>query len=319
MRPYRGTGRQIPSKNPQSSGKSSGGNNNSQQAGKPKTVFNYFYINGINTPRDGVGRGTCLYDRGMIKGNLLDQGPRVGPGLQVKPEDAPSIKVADETDKFEIETCNPSGTEGKALRAVQGFCEDTRDGKFANSGPFAGDLAKLICIQAANIDKFRAQGLGGMSPGDVVEAFRQSLGLGFTDPKTGQPTSGIEFTARQEEVAKVADAIVKIYDREQAAARNPTQQASAAGTPPTASRSAPPSEKNFFIVLAHSQGNFFAEGVAYRMSQGLAGECGTAALQSRLGILSVASPANYNALDSGFCARPVRHFTRPWMIQSVSK
>ncbi len=306
--PYRGTGKQIPcKKRPDGSASADG---SKQQAGKPKIVFNYFYINGINTPRDGVGRGTCLYDRGMIKGNLLDQGPRIGPGLQVKPEGAPSIKVADETDKFEIETCNPSGTEGKALRAVQTFCEDTRAGKFAKSGPFTEDLAKLICIQAADIDRFRAQGLGGMSPGDVVEAFRQSLGLGFTDRKTGQPITGIEFTARQEEVAKVAGEIVKIYDREQTAARKPAQQASAAGAPPIASQRAMPAEKNFFIILAHSQGNFFAEGVAYRLAKGLAGESGKAAFQSRLGILSVASPTNYKSLDPGFLGRAVKHFTR---------
>ncbi|MBL8705874.1 MAG: hypothetical protein JNM30_13565 [Rhodospirillales bacterium] len=303
--PYRGTGRNIPCK-VQPDGSGAAKNTTAQQAASLKIVFNYFYINGINTPRDGVGRGTCLYDRGMIKGNLLDLGPRVGPSLQVKPKDAPSIKVADEIDKFEIETCNPSGTEGKALRAVQTFCEDTRDGKFAKSGPFTEDLAKLICIQAADIDKFRAQGLGGMSPGDVVEAFRQSLGLGFTDVKTGQPITGIEFTARQDEVAKVARAITGIYERELATARRPAQQASA-GAPASVPA---PAEKNFFIILAHSQGNFFAEGVAYRLMKGLGGKSDAAVFQSRLGILSVASPTNYKSLDPAFLGRAVKHFTR---------
>lgn len=304
--PYRTTGRQIPCRQQPGGNKAAGGNNNGQQAGKPKIVFNYFYINGINTPRDGVGRGTCLYDRLMIKGNLLDQGPRVGPGQQVKPTEVPTIKVADEVDKFEIETCNPSGTEAKTLKVVKSFCLDTQAGKFAKAPPFTEELAKLLCIQAADIDKFRAQGLGGMSPGDVVEAFRQSLGIGFVDDNTGQPITGIEFTARQDEVAKVAGEITRIYEREQAAARRPAQQANAGGAPGARA----PAEKNFFIILAHSQGNFFAEGVAYRMAHGLAGASGVAAYKSRLGILSVASPTNYRSLDQAFLGRAVKDFTR---------
>lgn len=296
--PYGKTGKQIPCK--------------PRAAAGPRIVFNYYYINGINTPRTGEGRGTCLYDRTMIKGNLLDQGARVGPGQQIRPDVAPTIKVGDEVDRFEIETCNPSGAD----KRVEEFCAVIAP--LTNIPGPVSDLAKMFCSKAVDIDAFRGRGIAnGMAPGDVVEAFRQSLGLGFRDAVTGQPITGIEFTARQPEVAKLAKIITDKYAAEQAASRAPAgQQASA--VPGVGAQGggaqgggAKPAEKNFFIIIAHSQGNFFAEGVAYRLASAkLGGADGKSVFQSRLGILSVASPTNYKSLDAGFIGRAMKHFTR---------
>jgi hypothetical protein len=288
--PYPGTLNNIPCKSP--------------PAGGQRIVFNYYYINGINTPRDGPGRGSCLYDRRMIAGNLLDQGPRVGPGLQVKPSVAPSIKVKDEIDRFEVETCNPSGTD----KRVEEFCGIADSLRLTSQPGVVADLVRLVCTNAEAIDKFRGQGLGGMAPGDVVEAFRQSLGIAFRDRTTGEPLTGIEFTARQPEVARIAKIITDKYAAEQAQARRGGAQRARAGTAPV---SAQPPEKNYFIIIAHSQGNFFAEGVAYRLaSKAYGGASGPAVFQNRLGILSIASPTNYKSLDAGFIARAMKHFTR---------
>ncbi|MCC7046064.1 MAG: hypothetical protein IT562_05060 [Alphaproteobacteria bacterium] len=292
--PYGGTGKQIPCK--------------PRPAAGPRVVFNYYYINGINTPRSGEGRGTCLYDRTMIKGNLLDQGARVGPGQQVRPEVAPTVKLGDEVDRFEVETCNPSGAD----KRVEEFCAAI--GPLTDIPGPVSDLARMFCAKAADIDAFRGRGIAnGMAPGDVVEAFRQSLGLGFRDAVTGEIITGIEFTARQPEVAKLAKIITDKYAAEQAASRPAAgQQASAAPQAGAGQGAAArPAEKNFFIIIAHSQGNFFAEGVAYRLASAkLGGPNGKAVFQGRLGILSVASPTNYKSLDAGFIGRAMKHFTR---------
>lgn len=55
--------------------------------------------------------------------------------------------------------------------------------------------------------------------------------------------------------------------------------------------------KNFFILIAHSQGNFFAEGVAYRLLY-FEGASGQEIFNSRLGILSLGSPTNYSSLPN---------------------
>lgn len=301
--PYRGTGNQIPCKKLPPAG--------------PKVVFNYYYINGINTPLDGDGRGSCRYDRTMIKGNLLDQGPRIGPAPQRVPSKAPSIKVGQEQDVFEVETCNPSGTDQLAGKLVREFCEDARNGRFVNVPGLVYDVANALCADADDIDRFRANGAGGMSPGDIVEAFRQSLGIGFRDRVTGLPITGIEFTKRQPEVARVARIITDKYQAEMDAQAKAQAQGKGQGQPRVAGPGAPAQARpalpatNYFIVVAHSQGNFFAEGVAARLADAdLSGKIGPAVLRARVGILSFGSPTNYRSLPQDFVAARLRHFTR---------
>ena len=102
----------------------------------PTVVFNYYYINGINTPRDGPGRGSDGPERGnyqwdssMIRGNLLDQGPQVG--FNQRPRQPSDLTVATMKERTVFqenreETYNFSGTQ--PLYTQAGFCESLRTG-----------------------------------------------------------------------------------------------------------------------------------------------------------------------------------------------
>ena len=72
---------------------------------------------------------------------------------------------------------------------------------------------------------------------------------------------GIEATVNMDPVLAIATAIVSIYQKERAA-----------------SKSAQPI-KNYFIVVGHSQGNFFVEGVGYRLMR----YAGGAGISSKIG------------------------------------
>lgn len=54
-----------------------------------------------------------------------------------------------------------------------------------------------------------------------------------------------------------------------------------------------PEEKHYFIIIAHSQGNFFAESTAHRLSMMLDPTNPNSTLLSRVGILALASPTSY--------------------------
>jgi hypothetical protein len=137
--------------------------------------------------------------------------------------------------------------------------------------PGLSDLLKNLC----DFEDFRAGKTTGMAPGDILECIYQAR------------VDMLAFAADQPEVKKWARMIRSKYESEQR-----------------------PREKNLFILIAHSQGNFFAEGVAYRLSAGWEGESGKAVYKNRLGILSFASPTRYNSLLGDFIQRRIKHFTR---------
>src|SRR5262249_26888465 len=104
-----------------------------------------------------------------------------------------------------------------------------------------------------------------------------------------------EFTAELPTVRTIVDAIIGIYEQEKAQRE--------AGRP----------VKNYFIVVGHSQGNFFVEGVAYRLRYSARysySGAGRDISATRLGIVSLASPTSYDSLPSDFVVSKIVHHTR---------
>jgi len=116
-----------------------------------------------------------------------------------------------------------------------------------------------------------------MALGDIAECLLQATGA---DIGWGLGASGINHSAKLPEVQDVVRRITEIYDSEKR-----TQQG---GT----------TEVNYFIVIGHSQGNFFAEGVAYAL-QHQAGS-GAAVFAKRFGVIALASPTSYDSLPDSF-------------------
>jgi hypothetical protein len=125
-----------------------------------------------------------------------------------------------------------------------------------------------------------------MAPGDLAECFLQSL---------AGPVTGINFSRDLDEVTQIVRIINDAYAQE---------------TPANGM-------KNYFIVVAHSQGNFFAEGVGDRLRRpnpqtdsSLAQTNGPYIFNNRFGIVSLGSPTRYNDLPADFVATKLRHITR---------
>ena len=119
------------------------------------------------------------------------------------------------------------------------------------------------------------------------KSFQQAVGTKLYLLKTGMQ----DFTSKEPEVAQVANLILKKFA---------TEQAQSSGT----------LEQNYFVLIGHSQGNFFAEGVAYRLLHN-GGSAGSYIFRNRLGIMSFASPTSYDSVvgEPGFAKRVV-HLTR---------
>lgn len=113
-----------------------------------------------------------------------------------------------------------------------------------------------------------------MHPGDVLECINQAMG-----------PADMYFTTELPLVKNVAQIIAQTYSAEL--------------------KSANGLQKNYFILIAHSQGNFFAEGIAYQLSK-----TQPKIFHQRLGVLSLGSPTSYTTLNSDFRSRRVKHFTR---------
>jgi len=245
-----------------------------------RKIFNYYYINGINTPLDGVGRGTYRWDRRLIAGNLLDltsrvgQAPQRGGGYDVR------VRVADEADVMAPETYNLSGKQPAFSGLLLSFCDATKAGQFG----IGTGMANTLCQAAAWFDEKRAG--GALAVGDVIECLRQGL-------ETFPGATGIAFAADAVVTRDVAARILKTYASEQ---RQPPESR----------------DTNYFIVIGHSQGNFFTEGVAYRLQSGMDGDSKAAnyVFHNRLGLLSLASPTDYNSLPSDFREEKIAHVTR---------
>jgi hypothetical protein len=268
-------------------------------------VFHYFYINGINTPegdRNNVTRGTYVFERAVVTQNLLDLTPDV-PLRTQPPIGASPIKVANEVDVMEEETHNPSGKDVNHEKLWREQCEATFASGASSEEQTAADR---LCDAAASIGAFVDN---GMSPGDLLECFRQSLNvkslaifsvtsLGrlmtlvslMNDAITKRPLADVEFTEKDPLVEKVAGRIVEIFKGE-------------------GGRSYQNDKINFFIVIGHSQGNFFVEGVANRLYS-LEGDDGSYVFANRLGLVSLASPTAYETLPEPFREERIAHVTR---------
>jgi hypothetical protein len=144
-----------------------------------------------------------------------------------------------------------------------------------------GMLGELACV----LDNARGgNGAGifgtGFALGDLAECFLQSVRL-------PAPLTNVVPV----EVGRVADMIRARYAAEQA----------------------DPSRQTFFIIVAHSQGNFLAEQVAYTLfhpSWGNPFDAGPRIASYRLGILSIGSPTRYETLPPLFVSLQMRHITR---------
>ncbi len=286
-KPYGGTRRNIPCGLPGGPGSPGG-----PRAAVP--VFNYYYFNGINTPVQGLpgARGNCRWDRAMIAANLLDLrgSSRMPAPTQKGAGFRTPVKIAGARDVFDLESCNPSGTQMGA--DLVNFCASIRKQKPSWTDPGL-QFWRFWCDTATLTPDVLGHGIPGVpgagnSPGDLLESFRQSQ-----EPHNGLPLAGINYSANSGEVKKVAEAMIRAFRDEQAQkdSRRRTRQ--------------------YFIVIAHSQGNFFAEGLAYRMMMTLdGGDEGRAIYQTRMAVLSLASPNNYPSLDAQFRSSRIRHLTR---------
>ncbi len=257
-------------------------------------VFNYYYFNGINTPVEGLPgtRGNCRWDRAMIAANLLDLrgSARMPAPTQKGAGFRTPVKIAGTRDVFDLESCNPSGTQMGA--DLVNFCASIRKQKPSWTDPGL-QFWRFWCDTATLTPDVLGHGITGVpgagnSPGDLLESFRQSQ-----EPHNGLPLAGINYSANSGEVKKVADAMIRAF-RDEQAQKDPRRRT-----------------RQYFVVIAHSQGNFFAEGLAYRMMMTLdGGDEGRAIYQTRMAVLSLASPNNYPSLDAQFRSSRIRHLTR---------
>lgn len=260
-----------------------------------RPVFTYYYINGINTPRTksladspGNWRGSCQTEHDTVAQNLLGK-KTISPIPQPRSGLVP-IRVADEQDVMFGLTCNPSGQDPwNFFGLLQKNC-----------GPNMSWFNAPFCSFFNTVNAARAGTLFGMSltPGDLIECFRQashlpaSIPVSFSDPiQLPGMTNGIGFSSEQPEVVTIVNSILAQYREELRPGPS---------TVPV---------KHYFIVVGHSQGNFFVEGVAYRLLYKSDAD-GKYVFSNRLGIISLASPTSYDSLPLAFRQTKIKHRTR---------
>ncbi len=146
----------------------------------------------------------------------------------------------------------------------------TRAGWCKDGGPPGNPIVRKLC----EADKFRAAYAGGMAPGDIIECLYQS---------TLRMDS---FASTEIEPARLAGIIRRFYETER------------------------PGEKHFFILIAHSQGNFFAEGTGFLLAKDVNSPAGQFVFRNRLAMLSLGSPTSYESLPPEFVQQKIRHYTR---------
>lgn len=242
-------------------------------------TFHYFYINGIHTPMNGPARppgvpgGYYTYEYGLVNSNLVH---------------SPRIKVRNETDYMEPYTHNFSQMDPLWTTIGAKICNTAQQyvgypGQVAVQQNVTDAIAAVLCPLLKNIDQARANGQG-----DLAECFVQDI-----KPENfswGLPE--ILVTTMDPVVQDVVRRIINAVRQEQALDPN--------------SRST-----NYFIVVGHSQGNFFTEAVGYVLAN-LAGPTGAYVFKNRLALLSLASPTSYDSLtgDADFYANKIAHVTR---------
>jgi|GEM_PF-6371427 len=257
----------------------------------PTPVFHYFYINGIHTPLNGNPRGpgvpggTYEFEYDLVKRNLVSS-----PAVKI-----PSIK---QIDLMEEPTHNVSGKDRLFSNLVGQWCNDDARARWVGTPAEISVRQRIVCGGPEALDKSRGNTFGtGFAWGDLIECFRQALGVPvlrtiFADKQIEEDLLGIGFTSDLDEVKNIVDIMTRIYRSE---------------------RSQSSGQRHYFIVVAHSQGNFFAEGVAYRLKNNKdnkADPLGGYIYAHRLAILSLGSPTRYDSLDPEFVAARIQHITR---------
>ena len=258
-------------------------------------VFVYYYINGMNTPVSkiydpynpeywGNWRGSCITEHDTFAQNVLGKkvsSPRIlKPGMALA---SFSVKVSNEIDVMYPPTCNVSGKDPWGAEWYTRNCT----GSNANNAWMAQGLCGLLkwpnIIRAG--DFFQA----AISPTDLFECMRQSSlnNIGIVTANRFYPT-GLGYTTQQEVVVKIVNSIRSIYASElQSGSR----------------------QRHYFIVVGHSQGNFFVEGVAYKLYKS-GDPMGQQIFWNRLGIISLGSPTSYNSLPANWVESKLKHRTR---------
>ncbi|MCB0345092.1 MAG: hypothetical protein KDD66_08235, partial [Bdellovibrionales bacterium] len=235
-----------------------------QVAGEKRCVFHYFYINGMNTPYQVLGA-----DRGDYK----EESKRVYDYLVTHMAN----KFPHERHYMMQETPNPSGFDPKReLDPV------VLSGCLALAG--AQDKWRCLNVGVSNCIRegydsltVNGQGYPGGAPvGDMIEVLRQGLHL------FGQ---GLDYSAFNEPTHLVQNIAVQMQIANERATVNPN-------------------ESHFFIVVAHSQGNFFAEAVPYYLSK-LA-----PTLLPRVGIFAIGTPTDYRRVKKLISERRISTNTR---------
>lgn len=244
-----------------------------------ETVFHYFYINGLNTAAGLPGleqEGTCEGERIMVQ-RLLNELKEPG--------------------KLEEPTCNPSGrTRNLGLQAIgmaliigetsdQTLRQATSEYRYSNNYIPLDPMQFVNCIRAGNIPsnfnvmdpKTYLEPGGVMAPGDIGEAYKQAKIVETKLRVWGGGTyysreSGTTYSMSDPLVSEIVNKINKTVEEEKIAKDN---------------------KENYFIIIAHSQGNFFAESVAERLKSMPNLANSKEKLLSRFGVLALASPTNY--------------------------
>lgn len=254
-------------------------------------VFNYIYFNGINTPMGPGkgGRGTYLWDYHMIGNNLLDLHAGRRSGHPATRQDGPAyaqpVRVADEVDQMIDVGHNYSGKDARAVDLVDAFCKGPRAQGFGME-----EMRSFFCSpvgrQAAKwLDEQRGSALGGMAAGDIFECVMQAHGVQVNG--RFKPVGNIEWTAKLDEVQRAVKTVYDILNRERQA-------------------TAKPRRKNHFVIIGHSQGNFFAEATGWYLIKH-----SRAVFDERVAIHAFASPTSYDAIDDpAWKAKRLRWLTR---------
>jgi hypothetical protein len=251
-------------------------------------VFIYYYINGMNTPVSkiydrnnpdyfGNWRGSCITEHDTFKQNVLGQTVQ-SPDIP-RPSISGSIKVGNEIDVMYPPTCNVSGKDPWGGDWYTQNCT----GRNVNTAW----MAKALCSLLKTPNGFRGGDaiLGGsISPTDLFECVWQSS---FAKSPVPFAPSGIDYTTNQEVVNKIVNSMRSIYSKE-------LQSGS--------------TQRHYFIVTGHSQGNFFVEGVAYKLYTSDA--LGQQIFQNRLALISLGSPTSYTTLPANWVASKLKHHTR---------
>lgn len=138
-----------------------------------------------------------------------------------------------------------------------------------------------LCTVLKQINDLRSGSLSNSSSvGDLYESLRQAINL---PPGTNLPgVDVVGMLLSDVTVKKVTDAILQAYYKD------------------------PSQTQHYFIVVAHSQGNFFAEAIAKYMKNYF-----QEIFAKHLGIVALASPTNYASLqDPEFVRTKIVHHTR---------